>query len=239
MYLDRLEYRHDILSGFDSRCRLLSAFVLIIASIRNGNPALPVGIILFCLILLLRDIRVTLPRLLEVNVMVIALWLPVLIGVSRPEAAALYTLRVNAAALLYMVFVSSLSISAIAAAMIKLKVPPKLVSLFVLTWRYIFLLHEGFSVALASMRLRLRGAEQREGSDSTTIREWRALSAVFATALIRALLRAKKITAAMNARGFDGEYPVTMVFSWKAADSLLLAGSAAFLLISVIFIQRG
>jgi cobalt/nickel transport system permease protein len=180
--------------------------------------------------------------------MAVALWLPVLVnliffesnmnevhaGVSRPEAAALYTLRINAAALLYMVFVSSLSISALAAAMTKLKVPPKLVSLFVLTWRSIFLLHEGFSVALTSMRLRLRGAERQNGA---TIREWRALSAIFATTLIRALLRAKKVAAAMGARGFDGEYPVTMVFSWKAADSLLLAGSAAFLLISIIFIR--
>jgi cobalt/nickel transport system permease protein len=109
-----------------------------------------------------------------------------------------------------------------------LKLPRKLVSLFVLTYRSLFLLYEGLAVSLVSMRLRLTMHNTRY--------QWRSLSAIFAATLTRAAFRSEKVWVAMSSRGFDGGFPVTVSFKWKAADSLLLGISIAFSII--IFMYR-
>ncbi|MDR1909893.1 MAG: energy-coupling factor transporter transmembrane protein EcfT [Spirochaetaceae bacterium] len=229
MFLDRLSYRRDPLAGFDGRCRLLSAALLISAALSAPEPAVPGALLAAALLLqALRpgNLLTTLRRLVPVNMMSAALWLPVLAGFS-PAEALLYTLRINCAAALYMAFAAPLGISALSAAMTWFRTPPKLVSLFILSYRYIFLLYDSFNTALTSMRL--RQAEQG------TVYRWRALSAVFASALTRAALRAEEAGMAMSGRGFDGAFPVTLRFAWKFRDSLLITGSAALSVSLVIF----
>ena len=101
-----------------------------------------------------------------------------------------------------------------------LKLPEKLVALFVLTYRYIFLLYQGLAAALTAMRLRL--------PENNTLSQWRSLAAVFATTLTRAAFRSEKIRIAMLNRGFEGRFPVTLSFTWRLRDSALLAVSACF-----------
>jgi energy-coupling factor transporter transmembrane protein EcfT len=154
MYLDRPEYKKDLLKSFDGCCRLLSVAFVIISVVNITNRVLLCGVILAGLCVLLRESRVTIQRLIPVNMMAFALWIPVITGFN-PYIALLYTLRINCAALVYMCFVAPMSISLLASSMSALRAPKKLVSLFVLTYRYIFLLYEGFAMALVSMRLRL------------------------------------------------------------------------------------
>jgi cobalt/nickel transport system permease protein len=104
---------------------------------------------------------------------------------------------------------------AIASSMTKLKIPEKLVSLFILSYRYIFLLDGRLSVTLVSMRLRI--------PESGSVRLWRSFAAVFASAIVRAVYRAQKVSTAMVSRGFDGVFPVTRVFRWKFTDTAVLA----------------
>ncbi|GHT78814.1 cobalt ECF transporter T component CbiQ [Spirochaetia bacterium] len=219
MYLDRLEYKKDLLKGFDGRCRLLSGAVLIAALVSSKNDMVLLAAIGVSMAVLFRELRVTFLRLIPVNMMVIALWLPVLFG-GNTHTAFIYTLRLNAAALMYMCFVIPLSISAIASSLTKLKAPDKLISLFILTYRYIFLLHERFWTAQKSMRLR--------NTIHNDAGMWRSLSAIFSTSIIGAHFRGEKVWIAMMARGFDGSFPVTAAFHWRLRDTALLAVSILF-----------
>ncbi|MDR2444876.1 MAG: energy-coupling factor transporter transmembrane protein EcfT [Spirochaetaceae bacterium] len=226
MYLDRLEYKKDFLSPVDKRCRFLSAALLIAAAVYTTSAAALSGVIVLCLLPLLRELRVTVLRLIPVNMMTAALWLTVPFGFSM-DSAVLYTLRINAAALLYMIFIIPMSVSALASSMTKLRVPEKLVSLFILSYRYIFLLGERLSVTLVSMRLR--------SPENGTFRLWRSFAAVFAATTARAVFRSQRLSLAMVSRGFDGIFPVTITFKWKARDTVLLilcAGVSALALYS-------
>jgi energy-coupling factor transporter transmembrane protein EcfT len=223
MHLDRLEYKKDFLKGFDGRCRIMSALFLIAALTNVKSFFVLVCVIILCFFVLFRDIYVTFLRLLPVNVFVMALWLPVLIS-GEMQSALLYTLRINCAALLYMCFVIPMSISNIACSLSKLKVQDKLIALLILTYRYIFLLNEKFFTALKSMRLR----NQLKNDVSV----WRSLSAVFTSSIINAIMRGKKVWIAMQSRGFDGAFPITIIFKWRFRDTVLLL----FSIICSIFI---
>ncbi|MDR0388945.1 MAG: energy-coupling factor transporter transmembrane protein EcfT, partial [Spirochaetaceae bacterium] len=129
--------------------------------------------------------------------------------------AAVYALRVNAAALAYMFFIIPMNLGRIASALLKLRFPPKLAALLVLCYRYLFVMYERVFVSVLSMRLR----SPRRG----TLFAWRSYTAVFASALLSAIFRSKKVSLAMRIRGFDGSFPITTVFGWNLKDSLVLA----------------
>ena len=220
MYLDRLEFKKDLLKPFDGRCRLLSAALVTVSVVTMGDAVLLSLAALALLCMAPGEFPVTARRLVPVNMMAILLWLPLVAGFS-PRSALLYTLRINCAALVYMRFVMPMGISLIASSLAALGLPEKLVSLFVLTYRYIFLLYEGLATALAAMRLRL--------PENTTLSQWRSLAAVFAAVLTRSAFRSEKIKIAMLNRGFGGGFPLAVSFAWRARDSVLLAISACLL----------
>jgi cobalt/nickel transport system permease protein len=117
--------------------------------------------------------------------------------------------------MLYMFFIIPMSISAISSSLTVLKMPSKLVSLLILTYRYIFLLQERFLTAQKSMLLRRTEHNDKES--------WRYLSAIFVSSMVRAVFRGEKIWIAMSARGFEGSFPVTVSFRWKIRDTILFA----------------
>jgi cobalt/nickel transport system permease protein len=235
MYLDRLELKTDVLQGIDPRCRLGTGVCLIVPAINSSNP-----LILACLILgpvlgLIKDIRTVLLRLIPVNLFVLVLWLTLPLGVLTTgragmgglggiggalNQALIYTLRINAAALIYMVTIIPLGIGGLANALIKLRCPAKLTALLLLTYRYIFIMYERVFVSLRSMLIR----QPRQN----TLGRWSSYTAVFGTALVSAFQRSRKIGKAMQSRGFNGVIPVTRIFSWKLRDTLFL-GAGLFL----------
>ncbi|GMO46140.1 MAG: hypothetical protein Ta2G_01200 [Termitinemataceae bacterium] len=218
MHLEGLEYKKDFLKGFDGRCRIIAAFFLI-AVLANTKSFVVLGsVILLCAIVLLRELYVTFLRLVPVNIFIITLWLPVLLG-SEIHAAILYTLRINCAALLYMLFVIPMSISNIAGSLSTLRVPDKLIALLILTYRYIFLLNEKLRTSLKSMQLRT----QRKNNFYI----WRSLGAVFTTVIVSAIFRGEKIWTAMQCRDFEGSFPLTIIFKWSLRDTVLMAFSVA------------
>ncbi|MDR2098257.1 MAG: energy-coupling factor transporter transmembrane protein EcfT [Spirochaetaceae bacterium] len=227
MYLDRLEYKKDFLLPLDGRCRFVSAVLLIIAAVSATSVLTLSVIIIFCVLLLAREPRITLLRLSAVNVMSAAVWITVLFGFSA-KSAAIYTLRINSAALLYMVFIIPMNISVIASSMTMLGIPKKLTSLFILTYRYIFLMSEHLSSALTAMRLRCPGGG--------TARLWRSFAAVFAATTASAIFRSQRISWAMVSRGFNGAFPVTHTFRWRTHDTAVLALSLA---VSILIILNG
>jgi cobalt/nickel transport system permease protein len=176
---------------------------------------------------LIRDIKTVLSRLAAVNVFCVLLFLTMPLGGYNPAVPLLYALRINAAALFSMLFVVPLGIGGLAPALAKLKVNAKLVSLLILTYRYIFLMYDRVFHAVLSMRLR----RPRQ----TTQAAWRSYTAVFASAFAGAFFRSQKLIWAARVRGFDGVFPLTRSFRWKFRDTLALAAAFAVSILLIYF----
>jgi cobalt/nickel transport system permease protein len=227
MYPDKQEFKKDPLASFDPRCRLAAGVVFIFSVLRITNFFLLAGLVCAAALVLIRDIKTVLPRLAAVNMFCVMLFITMPLGGYDLAAPLLYTLRVNAAALFYMLFVVSLGIGLLAPALTKLRVNAKLVSLLILTYRYLFVMYDRIFHALLSMRLR----RPRQ----TTRAAWRAYTALFASAFAAAFFRSRKINRAARARGFDGVFPVTVTFRWKNRDTLALFIAFAVSILLIYF----
>jgi cobalt/nickel transport system permease protein len=217
MYPDRLEFKNDLLNAFDPRCRLVSGAVFILTVLSVTSTVLLVCLIGSLTILLFRDIKTVLLRLLAINLFCAMLFVTMPLGGEPLSAALLYTLRINAVALLSMLFIISMGIGNLIPALSKLKTPGKLVSLLVLTYRYLFVIHRRVFYSVLSIRLR----RPRQG----TVRAWHSYAAAFASVFAGALFRSRKVKQAAGSRGFDGIFPVTRTFKWKIRDSIACTGA--------------
>jgi cobalt/nickel transport system permease protein len=246
MYLDRLEFKSDPFKAVDPRCRAGAGVCLILAAAGISRPAVLAGLILGAALALRKDTRRVLGRLVPVNIFVLFLWITLPLNAlgarlsaapdtgaatlapaldaagaglgAALEAALIYTLRINAAALVYMALIIPLGIGGVANVLIKLRFPPKLAALFLLSYRYIFVMYQRVFAAVLSLRLR----QPRQG----ILGRWRSYAAVFGTALVSALLRSQKIGRALQSRGFGGDIPLTRTFALKPGDLLFLCGAA-------------
>ncbi|GHV51103.1 cobalt ECF transporter T component CbiQ [Spirochaetia bacterium] len=240
MYLDRLEFKNDPLSDkfcFDLRCRVISAFLLIAAAVTISNYYMLALLIVILLFFLIKSIRIVLLRLIPVNIFTLMLWVSLPLGalltarlehntgnINYSDAlfdALIFTLRINAAALLYMLFLIPIGISGLGNALSKTGVPKKLVSLLILSYRFIFVMFERVYISVISMKL-------RQPAGRTMSEQWRSYAAVFAASFLSAEFRSQKIWMAMQSRGFDGTFPITKTFRWKLPDTFLLAASMVF-----------
>jgi energy-coupling factor transporter transmembrane protein EcfT len=243
MYLDRLEFKNDLLTGIDPRCRIGAGLCLILSGITLSQPLLLGVFILGMLVILWKDIKRALARLIPVNIFVLILVLTLPLGTLWPgaggivpedtgkiilagsepafrealKAALVYALRINAAALICMVLIIPLGIGGLTNALMKLRCPKKLAALFLLTHRYLFVMYRRVFVSAASLRLR----QPRQSIPD----QWRSYTAVFGTALVSAILRSRKIGRALQVRGFNGAFPVTRAFTLRAGDLLFLGVS--------------
>jgi cobalt/nickel transport system permease protein len=228
MYPDRLEFKYDPLKTFDPRCRLASGLVFICTVLYITSGLLLVCLIVSVALWLFRDIRIVLLRLSGLNLFCAMLFVTMPLGGEPLSAALLYTLRINAAALLSMLFVISMGMGNLIPALSQLKVPGKLVSLLVLSYRYLFVLYRRVFHSVLSLRLR----RPRQ----TTAMAWRSYAAAFASVFAGALFRSRKVKQAAEARGFDGLFPLTRTFKWKTRDSLACAATA-FISATLLFIS--
>jgi cobalt/nickel transport system permease protein len=234
MYLDRLEFKKDPLPRWfrgDLRCRVIGAFLLIAISVTLSNCWILGALVVVLIASLIKSIRIVLPRLVPVNVFTLMLWVSLPLGARfgslTVSEALMFSLRINAAALLYMLFIIPIGISGLGNALSKLSVPKKLVSLLMLTHRYIFVMFERVSVSALSLRL-------RQPASLPVMAQWRSYGALFATALLSAEFRSQKVWIAMRSRGFDGIFPVTRTFCWKLRDTCTLAAFIACALLLLL-----
>lgn len=96
--------------------------------------------------------------------------------------------------------VSTTKIDDLCAAMRKIRIPSLLVTVFMLTWRYISVLTE--EVAVMSEAYHLRAPEQK----GIAFEAW---GSFLGQLLLRSMDRAKELYAAMLLRGYHGEFPET------------------------------
>lgn len=105
-------------------------------------------------------------------------------------------------------------------ALARLRVPDKLVHLFLFTVRYITTLEQEY----ARLRLAMRARGFRARGNAHT---WRSFGWLFGMLFVRSFERAERITDAMRCRGFAGRYYSLDAIGWRRADSVAAAALAA------------
>lgn len=179
-------------------------------------------------------------RMLTVNGFVAFLWL--FLPFTTPGQAAahlgpltataqglalslLISLKTNAIMLCFLALVATSDAASLGQAMHRLRVPDKLVFLFLFTYRFIHVINaERLRLATAA---RLRGFRPR--SDAHT---YRTLAALMAMVLVGAMRRAEMTRRAMLLRGFSGSFSSLRSFRMGGRERLFLAcgGACAALL---------
>lgn len=229
----------------DARARLVSCLLLIIAQVVSQSLILlSVGALIALLIALMfgRSMREMLIHLLRVEAFVvfIVLLLPfsvegdtlfslfgVAASVQGVERAMGVFLKVSAAALLIFGLLGPLKPSELGAALNALKVPSKLVTLLLMTLRYIELFKQEYGRLRQAMKAR---AFEVRSSWHT----WRTLGWLIGMLLVRGMVRAQHVFEAMQCRVFQGHFPTQPAERWHLRDTLWLLLCSAVMLISLI-----
>ncbi|MDR2480142.1 MAG: energy-coupling factor transporter transmembrane protein EcfT [Treponema sp.] len=223
--MTRLEIQHDLLKRFDPRARLAAGVFLLLIAVNVSKGIVLSGIISICLLLLCRDFIRAAKRLGPLEIFCGLFLVQALCGVLEPPAAAVFILRLNCAALIYMLAVVPLGTENFARTLVLLHVNKKLVSIVYLSCRYIHLMHDSVFFSIKAMRLRknphLKG----------TLFLWKSYAAVFAAALVKAFIKADNVTMALQKRGFDGIIPQTVQAEWGLKDTVLVLGAGTGLLV--------
>jgi cobalt/nickel transport system permease protein len=132
--------------------------------------------------------------------------------------ALVILLKANAVTLAMLGLLGGLDPVAMGHALGRLRVPYKLVYLFLFSVRYLGLLYE------ESVRLR-RAMRARCFVPGNNRHTWRSLGWLMGMLLVRSMARARRISAAMKCRGFQGHYYLLETPDWHPADHLFLAAS--------------
>jgi cobalt/nickel transport system permease protein len=222
----------------DPRIRLAAAAVFsCVVALCREFPAL-----LAALIISLALVR----RLLVVNGLVAFIWLVIPFtfpgealfhlgpfGVAREgiSLAAQITLKSNAIVLAFMALAATMSIATVGHALNRLRVPDKIVHLFLMTYRYVFVLEQEYH------RL-VRAACIRGFQPGTNLHTYRTYAYLVGMLFVRAVERAERVRWAMLCRGFKRKFYCLQEF--KAGPGslfFLILMSAAVLVVAALEIR--
>ena len=160
------------------------------------------------------NIKEVFKRLIAVNTLILLLWiiLPFTFhgevltrmgsfAIYRPGVtlAAQITLKSNAILLAFIALVATMPFATLGHALHRLRVPQKIVYLFLMAYRYIFVIEQEYK------RL-LRAAKIRGFQPGTNINTYRTYSYVIGMLFVRSAARAERVHQAMLCRGFKGKF---------------------------------
>jgi cobalt ABC transporter, permease protein CbiQ len=173
-------------------------------------------------------------RLGTVNAFVAFLWLflpfstpgesafhlgPLTATVQGVRQALLISLKTNSIMLIFLALVATSDAATLGQAMHRLRVPPKLVFLFLFTYRFIHVInneqHRLFTAA------KLRGFRPR-----TNRHAYRTLASLLAMVLVGAMRRAEMTRRAMLLRCFAGRFFTLRTFRAGLGETLFLTGAS-------------
>jgi cobalt/nickel transport system permease protein len=225
----------SLLHRLDPRIRLVSAAVFsCVAALCREFPALLAALVLSITLAALARLRIgeVMRRLLVVNGLVVFIWAVIPFtfpgealfhlgpfGAAREgiQLAAQITLKSNAIVLAFMALVATMSPATTGHALHRLRVPDKIVHLFLMTYRYIFVLEQEYH------RL-VRAAHIRGFRPGTNFHTYRTYAYLVGMLFVRAVERAERVRWAMICRGFKRKFYCLQEF--KAGP-----GSLVFLLL--------
>ena len=141
--------------------------------------------------------------------------------------SALITLKSNAILLAFISMIASMSIATLGHALNRLHIPDKIVHLFLLTYRYIFVIDQEYQRLSRSAKIR----SFRPGTNAHTYQTYAYLIGML---FVRASARAQRVHQAMLCRGFKGRFYCLREFSMSLQDWTLSAIMALVILGLVI-----
>jgi cobalt/nickel transport system permease protein len=201
----------------DPRIRLASAagFSCVVALCREFSALLAALALSMTVVALARlHIGAVLKRLVVVNGLVVFIWVMIPFtfpgealfhlgpfGAAREgiQLAAQITLKSNAIVLVFMALVATMPLATVGHALHRLRVPDKIVHLFLMTYRYIFVLEQEYD------RL-VRAACIRGFQPGTNLHTYRTYAYLVGMLFVRAVERAERVRWAMLCRGFKRKF---------------------------------
>ncbi len=240
MISERFALGTSTVHRLDPRLKLIaaSAFSILVAVARQPAclvPALAMGVLLVLAARL--DPLATLKRLGAVAGFLILIWavVPVTsegeavfrigpLDVTRPGVAlaARISLKSVAIVLAMTALVATVPLATLGHALQRLKVPPKIVHLLLMTYRYLFVIEQEYQRLVRAARI--RGFAPR-----TDVHTYRTYAYFVGVLFLRAAERAERVSAAMKCRGFDGRFFSLAEFPPHARNTAFAALTAACL----------
>ncbi|MCK5098184.1 MAG: cobalt ECF transporter T component CbiQ [Desulfobacteraceae bacterium] len=121
------------------------------------------------------------------------------ISIQGLEYCAMITIKSITIILFFISFVATMTIGVMGHAMRKLLIPNKFVFLFLMTYRYIFVIGEEYQKLF-------RAAKIRGFVPKTNIHSYKTYAYLAGMLFVRASMRAKRVHQAMICRGFNGRF---------------------------------
>jgi cobalt/nickel transport system permease protein len=125
--------------------------------------------------------------------------------------SAQITLKSNAILLSLIALTGTSYLATLGYALNHLKVPDKIIYLFLITYRYIFVIEQEYQ------RL-IRAARVRCFEPGTNLHTYRTYAYLIGMIFVRASARAERVYHAMLCRGFDGKFHALREFTFKKSD---------------------
>jgi cobalt/nickel transport system permease protein len=133
----------------------------------------------------------------------------------------------------FIALVATMDIATLGHSLIRLKVPPKMAYLLLMTYRYIFVLEQEYHRLLRAARI--RGFKPR-----TNLHSYRTYAYIVGMLFVRASNRAQRVHQAMKCRGFRGKFYSLARFeasgtSWLFGALMLLVCATLIILETHLF----
>ncbi|MEO0184559.1 MAG: cobalt ECF transporter T component CbiQ [candidate division WOR-3 bacterium] len=222
---------NSIIHRFDPRIKIIYAFVFsVVIALQNELIPSLIGLLISIILIMLARIRFLeiIRRLLIVDTFILLLWLvlpltypgePLLkiLGLKISQQGLLFTLlltiKANAIMLILISLIATSSIFDIVHSLLHLKIPEKLVFLFFLIYRYIWVLYDEYEKIM-------RAAKARGFKFRNAIHTYRTIAYIVGSLLVKSYNRAENLFRAMVCRGFNGKFWLIDHFKFKFVDIL-------------------
>jgi len=233
--------------GLDPRMKLTTAFAYaVVVALSCEFSALLVALVVSLILVVLArlPLRKVLYRLLLVNGLILFLWifLPFTYGggswftlgpLQGTREGVVFALRItvkcNAILLALIALLATTPLFTLGHAMGQLRIPDKLVQLFLFTHRYIHVIVQEYERLTNAMRA-------RGFIPGTNVHTYRSYAYLVGMLLVRSYDRAERIHKAMLCRGFRGKYHTLSQFSVTRGDVVYLALIVS-LILGMVLIQ--
>jgi cobalt/nickel transport system permease protein len=232
MHLEVFAEGDSILHKLDPRVKIFVLFIFAVLCAISKGLLVPSLFLLFSLILILiarPDFKTLLNRVGSANFFILFIWLFVpftyksspyvnlgFLKISYPgiKYALSITLKCNAIILATIALLATSTVFNLAHAMLHLKVPAKLVTIFFLFYRYITVMHEEY--------IKIKRAVLARGFNSkTSMHTYKTYAYIVGALLLKSFERSEEVYKAMLCRGFKGFFPLLEHFKLKTCDIIL------------------
>lgn len=213
----------------DPRLKIIAATLFSCQTAISNNFFTLIAALAFAIVMVVLarlNLWMILKRLLIVNGFIFFLWVvvpmtfpgeplfslgPVDYTLSGVVLSARITLKSNAIVLVLMAMISTSYLSTLGYALNRLKVPEKIIYLFLITYRYIFVIEQEYQRLIRAARIRCF-------EPGTNLHTYRTYAYLVGMLFVRASARAERVYQAMICRGFSGKFHTLQDFTFTGYD---------------------